>query len=1202
MTQERLTIDDSSDEPKGSDISTGENQKIEDIAADEKETLLKFSFSERAKKFSRVSILLTSLIVGGFGAYKAYETVESRNNVEVAGQVYTKDDLEKLRKTLEKSKLGESSSFSYNDAELVFDNAEKFLQKDWGREFILILLELKPHEAYSKVGKFLKYFSDADGEALLEKMTSQVSVEYPLYYYKYYKNFPYFEKILRASIGKAGNEALLKYAYSYKDLPEASEIFNKAANSVDVERQSDLIKYYSSYKDYTRAETFLKKSLEGRTKTRFNSVLLESASSFIDIEWTHDYIRKAAFDFPEGALIYFQKYKKLKDANSILQTAVDTFAVKGDRILIEFFDNFKHLPNSEKALIKSVEKMFSSNDNDKSFLLLRGKNLLQFQWLNQYITNAVISSPEYVSQHFGDIYQSFKIPGIEKAIHDSLALVLERNSKHIIKNPELRNVPWLSDILRQAIEKDPLEALKVDQIFDAFADSERFMKRVFQDAIKTSPRSLLKYISEEAANKEWAVAAIKEASSFYPEEFIDNAYNFDIKIYGTQIKLAAHAAHKNRSFQQIIGSAAALVRLDDKSIDSLIIDSINSDPKSGLSFYLAHENKQEEDEGYYKKIYSKKIRGQIIHQLIERDPKFLLDNYQKMRNMDSSAEALKRLVFRSAAKAPESIVLNFKKNWEDLPYMPEVFEKVFLNDPVSIGKHLEFQSETSTGAIIMKLLRKSSQPQIIKFIDALDEISLSKKINENLYIKYITNLDRIALIYSSQSDTKLNEALKLATSKDFLQFLIELKSSEQKIGSIGIEKLMSKVALEEVRKINDLHERPDTERFKSVEKMRASELYTLMVYGEEEIFTSTFNGFFSRMIEKMKASHLKGDELLKNSGFNKFRTLIKMASSFNRLQEFLSTMDSADSKEILRKFIRLDEKEDFLNQAVAIADTFNSIQDPVILMALSSEIKSEYKRVNEIKNKKATTVYGLLAGLFAQKKTIDDDWIIEMSQKYKLPNLLEVNRADLFDQYGSNVQEYFFYDDDDGKASFESFLSQYQGKNEWKIEDKNEFVIIASNARDGKKIEIFANKPNHQHDGSEKINEYFKSKKIFPSVIVHRGHSYHANDSIQRVAAGARIVSLGSCGGYNNITAVLEKSPNAHIISTKGVGTMTINDPLFFALNEEIRNSGKINWPIFWSQMEKKLSGNKVFNDYVSPHRNLGVVFLKAYNKNLQNE
>ena len=119
---------------------------------------------------------------------------------------------------------------------------------------------------------------------------------------------------------------------------------------------------------------------------------------------------------------------------------------------------------------------------------------------------------------------------------------------------------------------------------------------------------------------------------------------------------------------------------------------------------------------------------------------------------------------------------------------------------------------------------------------------------------------------------------------------------------------------------------------------------------------------------------------------------------------------------------------------------------------------------------------------------------------------------------------------------------------------------------------------------------------------MHRGHSYHANDSIQRVAAGARIVSLGSCGGYNNITAVLEKSPNAHIISTKGVGTMTINDPLFFALNEEIRNSGKINWPIFWSQMEKKLSGNKVFNDYVSPHRNLGVVFLKAYNKNLQNE
>ncbi len=37
--------------------------------------------------------------------------------------------------------------------------------------------------------------------------------------------------------------------------------------------------------------------------------------------------------------------------------------------------------------------------------------------------------------------------------------------------------------------------------------------------------------------------------------------------------------------------------------------------------------------------------------------------------------------------------------------------------------------------------------------------------------------------------------------------------------------------------------------------------------------------------------------------------------------------------------------------------------------------------------------------------------------------------------------------------------------------------------------------------------------------------------------ATARIVVLGSCGGYNNLSEVLKISEDAHIISSKQVGT-----------------------------------------------------------------
>lgn len=284
-----------------------------------------------------------------------------------------------------------------------------------------------------------------------------------------------------------------------------------------------------------------------------------------------------------------------------------------------------------------------------------------------------------------------------------------------------------------------------------------------------------------------------------------------------------------------------------------------------------------------------------------------------------------------------------------------------------------------------------------------------------------------------------------------------------------------------------------------------------------------------------------------------------------------------------------------LSDAVAVADTFSMIQNADILRIFQGTIKDEYARVKQKNDKNAETVYGLLAGLFSKNALINESWLQEMSRKYKIEDVSKIKSKELFNREGLNIQQYFFYDDEDGEASFQSFISKYQNKKVWTIEDKERFVLIKS--KTGKNMEIYANKPKYEEEGQGEINEILTKKNIETIIIVHRGHSFHVGKTIQRMPKTAKIVSLGSCGGYKNIDAVIERAPDAHIISTKGKGTMTVNDPLLYALNQRIINGKDVYWPEFWEQMKQKFGENEDFNNYVPPHKNIGVLFLKAYKK-----
>ncbi|MBY0347972.1 MAG: hypothetical protein K2W79_06915, partial [Hydrotalea flava] len=125
---------------------------------------------------------------------------------------------------------------------------------------------------------------------------------------------------------------------------------------------------------------------------------------------------------------------------------------------------------------------------------------------------------------------------------------------------------------------------------------------------------------------------------------------------------------------------------------------------------------------------------------------------------------------------------------------------------------------------------------------------------------------------------------------------------------------------------------------------------------------------------------------------------------------------------------------------------------------------------------------------------------------------------------------------------------------------------------------------------------------IEPTVVIHRGHSYYVNSTIKRLFPSAKVVLLGSCGGYNSLNDVLKICPESHIIASKQVGTGVVNMALIETITETLRQGKNLDWAKIWSGLQNKFTGGykEKFDDYVPPQNNLGAMFIMAYNKAIQ--
>lgn len=596
----------------------------------------------------------------------------------------------------------------------------------------------------------------------------------------------------------------------------------------------------------------------------------------------------------------------------------------------------------------------------------------------------------------------------------------------------------------------------------------------------------------------------------------------------------------------------------------------------------------------YENVMARDIQGEPMNFYIAQLPydigKLIVDCGAFERNK-GFASAKTELLSKYLINHPEKIFITLKDNPE-LPIRDSLIVIAGKKNPRQLYDYAAADNKLG------RAIRKIDDP----FIKTVVQMATSKSGSGQLYFPFLDNIlkgkQTIDEIDAVKSDPVKYYKLLVKTKLDYIdrqlegESILEMKSLEQMLAKKGVETF--------IKPINELHESPDAVRFRVLQVLNAQELYYLVIAGETDLYTSSYvKGVYPLMMQKISN---RGDSLLLSVGFNHFKKFIKIAAGYNTLSNFLASFPDKDAANtLMTAFVNGLEKTNTLEDGVDVADSYASIMETLKPVAddMLANVKQNYEDNAKRNNKRGMVIYELLYKLF-QSST---DSTINLSSEFHIPPVYNVNYTALAADSGKVVMQIFFYGDKDGRTNFQNFLPTFPAST-WKKTENKYWVSFTSTK--GKPVMVFANKPLPEETGEvdkaqEALDKYLEEHNLSPTIVVHRGHSYYAPYTIEQIPASAKIVFLGSCGGYHLINDVLEHASDAHIIASKQTGRMVINQPFFDLLEDKMRSGSNIDWIPFWKEFEKKSGKEEGFGDYIPPHKNLGAIFIKAY-KNAMGE
>ena len=316
-----------------------------------------------------------------------------------------------------------------------------------------------------------------------------------------------------------------------------------------------------------------------------------------------------------------------------------------------------------------------------------------------------------------------------------------------------------------------------------------------------------------------------------------------------------------------------------------------------------------------------------------------------------------------------------------------------------------------------------------------------------LYFPFLDNImaERITLsdIDAVKTDDAKYYKLLVQTRMDYVGRAL---NGEEIISMEDLDKMLTTKAKDPfIKTINELHERPNPVRFAILDQLNAQELYYLAIAGETELYTSSFvQGVYPRMMQKYGN---RGDSLLVSVSFDRFKKFIKMAAGYNTLSDFLSTISEKDRAQLLMTaFVNNLEKSKGLEDGVDVADSYASIFETIKSVAdeMLSNVKLNLDRSTRENNKRGMVMYNLLYRLFL---SVDSTQNVDLTKEFGIPPVFNINYKSLVDDSaGKVVMQVFFYGDDDGKMSYNGFISDLN-RSGWKVAAETKYWIAFSSPK-----------------------------------------------------------------------------------------------------------------------------------------------------------
>jgi hypothetical protein len=536
------------------------------------------------------------------------------------------------------------------------------------------------------------------------------------------------------------------------------------------------------------------------------------------------------------------------------------------------------------------------------------------------------------------------------------------------------------------------------------------------------------------------------------------------------------------------------------------------------------------------------------------------------------------------------------------PFADSLIVKSCLYNPTAIyslaqapGTKLGTLIHRNRNPVVMGVTELSKTPNALLYFPFLDDILKGRKTVES--IKKFVGEDGLG--YDSIGYYKLLVQTEIAYFKRMTSPAKDTPIAM--FGTNGLREVLKNKTIQHfITPINTLHDLSNINvRMRSTDSLSAVDLYFMMVMSENEIYTSSYKHSFSRLIQRL-GKEPRTDSLLLNVHFDHFKKFIKMAANFNKLDTFLKLMPVTASETLMRGFIANLDNTGSLEDAIDVADSYSSITDKKLQATILGYVIKNENNCIQKNNARGKTIYGLLKTIF---QSADPENNIDLTGILGIPSIYEIDYKDMQDDSGRVIQQVYWYGDKDGKTFFPSFINSFSSK-EWTITPAEEWYEIKSKKGN---VWVFANRPldndaNLDDSAQVHLNQYLANNGLHPAVVVHRGHSYWLPRTIKRMSGNARIVMLGSCGGYKNLNDIIETNPEAHIISTKEIGTGDINRPILNYLNQTFESGSKLVWKNMWASLTKLFSSDpsrsvrESWDDYIPPYKNLGAIFLKGYN------